>query len=89
MAITNLGGRVIKLTAQGDSFPDTVKISYLRWVNATNADDVLDVQDTKGNTIFPSVADGANFLDICPIFDMIKGINVVTMDSGTLYIYVR
>lgn len=89
MAISNQGGRVIKLTAQGDSFTDTVKISYLRWVGATTAGHTLDVQDGKGNTVFPSEADGANFLDICPIFDTIRGVDVATMQSGTLYIYVR
>ena len=71
--------------------PTTEKllIKYIRWVGATTAGHSLVVNDTNGDMIFESVADGANFIDVHPIFEIIDGVVVATMQSGTLYVFYR
>lgn len=68
------------------TYTNSLVIRYVRWVGATTAGHKLVLQ-SKGMTIFESVADGANFIDVHPLFDMYHGIDITTLDSGTLYVY--
>lgn len=56
---------------------------------ATKAGHLLVVKDSAGNTIFESEADGANFIDVQPIFKVCKGVVATTMDSGKLYVFYK
>lgn len=88
MAITQTTTSVLKFSASGDAITSTTFVRYFRWVGATLAGDSLNVQDTAGNEYMKSEANGANFLDICPIGRHMTGINVASMGSGALYAYI-
>lgn len=68
------------------TFDNTVIVRYIRWVGATTAGHKA-VITSQGSTVFESVADGANFIDVHPFFDMYHGLDVTTLDSGKLYVY--
>ena len=67
------------------------KVKKVRWVGATTAGHQAIIKDSGNNeTIWESVASGANFIDS----DLIeswwpRGFTVPTLDSGTLYIYLE
>ena len=87
MALSFSGTQVVKFGSVGDALTGPQKISYIRWTGATTAGHRCRVTDTAGNVIFPSQADGAHFLDIQPIFQMRRGITILSMASGTVYVY--
>jgi len=88
MAITGLGRNVIKFTVQGDSLVGKRKVKHLRWVAATAvADEVLNITDGDGFPLFESIADGANFIDIIPLYRWVDGIIIVAMTHGFVYAY--
>lgn len=87
MAVTGLGKRRVKMTAQGDSIPGRWKVRTFRWLGATTAGHVLVVNDTNGNLIWESESDGPNFNDLHPLYDWVDGIVVQTMPSGRILVY--
>lgn len=87
MAITQNGTHCVKMTAQSDALTGMHHVSYIRWVGANTAGHVCAVSDTSGNVYFASEADGANFIDLQPIFQWRDGVKVLLMDSGTVYVY--
>lgn len=90
MAVTGYGVGVLKMTTQGDELLDVrLSISYIRWVNASSSNHVLEVTNGAGDTIFYSVADGANFIDLHPLFKIIDGIKIKTLSSGTVFVYLN
>lgn len=88
MAVTNAIG-IIKMTAAADAVTGKMKIDFIRWVGATTAGHSLVLKDTAGNTIFESVADGANFIDVHRVPIVVDGVDLDTMGSGTLYLYLN
>jgi hypothetical protein len=89
VAVSNLGASPLILSAQGDSDSRQFLVSWMRWNGATAASHTLQVTDAAGNIIFESEADGANFIDIQPIFKPCRGIVVAHMDSGKLYVFYK
>ncbi|MHA2065531.1 MAG: hypothetical protein ACXABY_14245 [Candidatus Thorarchaeota archaeon] len=89
MAVSNEIKGPIVMNAQGDSISSPTYITWLRWVGATTAGHSLVVNDGDGDRIASSECDGANFLDIIPIFRMRKGVVATTMQSGELSIYFK
>lgn len=87
MAVTGNPGKVLKFSAQGDAFTGRLMVSYMRWVGATTLAHTLVVKDTSGVVWWESIADGAAFIDILPLFKMIDGVSLDTMGSGALYVY--
>jgi len=87
MAVTGESIGIIKMTAAADAVAKKMKIDFIRWVGAAAADDELILTDTAGNTIFESIANAGNFIDIHTIPVVVDGIIAATLDSGTLYIY--
>lgn len=87
MAVSRNGYIMVEFSSEGDTLDERLQVSYMRWLNATSANHELIVKDSSGNAIWKSVADGANFLDIHPLFRSVNGINVDTMDSGSLMVY--
>lgn len=88
MAITGLGRGVVKFDAQGDAIVGKRRVKHLRWVaHDSVADEALNVTDEAGFPLFESIADGANFIDIIPLYRWVDGITVVTMAHGFLYAY--
>lgn len=87
--VTNAGKSPLIFSAQGDSITGVWHITYMRWTGASTAGHLLVVNDGDGDLIWDSEADGADFLDIHPLFEDRKGINVATMDSGHLLVYYR
>lgn len=88
MAVTGEVFGIAKMTAALDAITSKVRISWLRWVGATTAGHALSVTDTAGNVIWESEADGANFIDMFPVYKIVTGVKAATMDSGTLYVYI-
>lgn len=87
MAVTGELIGIIKMTAAADAVTGKMKIDYIRWVGGTTAGHQCILHDTAGNTIFESVADGDNFIDVHAVPKVVDGIDLDTMGSGTLYIY--
>lgn len=89
MGVTNNGYIMIECDEAADKVEERLHVSYLRWLNATTADHSLVVRagGSTGPIIWKSVADGANFLDIHPLFRWVDGIYVDTLGSGTLMVY--
>jgi len=74
------------IVATPTTFSNSLVVRYMRWVGATTAGHQLVVQ-SKGVNIFESVADGANFIDVHPFFDLYQDLDITTIQSGKLYIY--
>ena len=89
MAVTNIAASPLIMSAASDADTRQFLVTWIRWNGATTAGHALLVKDSAGNTIFASEADGANFIDIQPIFKVCKGLVVTAMDSGTLYVFYR
>lgn len=89
MAVSNSTISPLILSAQGDADTRSFFVTWIRWNGAGTAGDLLTVKDTAGNIVFESEADGANFIDLQPIFRVVKGISVTDMDSGKLYVFYR
>ena len=89
MAVSNLTASPIVLGTQGDADSRSFFVTWVRWNGATTAGHALVLRDTAGNLVFASEADGANFIDIQPIFKVVKGLSLATMQSGTCYVFYR
>lgn len=87
MAVSGANTSVIKFSAASDAITGRIKIRTIRWVGATTAGHTLQITDTNGNIIFESEADGANFIDVHPMYEIFDGITVSTMSSGDFYVY--
>ena len=87
-AITNARSGVYRITstasATGNHF-----VTYVRWIGGAASGDQLIMSDGSGSIWFDSQADGADFIDIMPIFRVMNGLHVKTIDSGVFYIYTR
>ena len=64
------------------------KIVGIRWVGATTAGHVCVLKDASGKYIWESVAAGANYVeaDTIHVQREYKGITLVTLESGVLYV---
>lgn len=89
MAVTGFNVNILKMTAAADAQTGRLHIDYIKWVGATTASHTLSVTNTAGAIIFESEADGANFIDLHPMDKWVNGVIVATMDSGTLYVFLR
>ena len=88
MAVTD-NGYVIKMTAQSDTLDKNFYAGYIRWVGATNTGHTCVLKDGSGNELFYSEADGGRFIDIHPLCRWVEGLELTTLGSGTLYVYIR
>lgn len=89
MAVTGQSIGIIRMSAAADAVTGKMKIDYIRWVGGTTAGHQCILKDTDGNTLFDSVADGAHFVDVHAIPMIVDGIDLDTLDSGILYIYLN
>ena len=90
MAVSGFGIGVIKMTAVDDAVEGKrLSISYIRWVNGGSANDILEVTDSQDQTLFYSVADGPNFIDLHPLFKKVDGVKIKTLSSGTVFVYLN
>lgn len=89
MAVTRNKNKTIEMTAQADFIAERVKIGFMRWIGATTAGHSLVVDDGHGGLIWESEADGANFIDLHPLFNWYDGVTVTTMQSGKLIFWTR
>jgi hypothetical protein len=64
-----------------------IYVKHLRWVRATTQGHLCKVKSKNGDMIFESEADGAQFIDVHPLYKFCNGITIDTLDSGTLYVY--
>lgn len=87
MAITGYQIMIPCFNVVGDALVGRVMLKHLRWFGATTLGHKLIVTDTAGVTIFESVADGDNYIDVHPFYRLVDGIIVATMESGKLYAY--
>jgi len=86
MATTN-NGYLVKCTAASDEVTGQFRVTTVRWVGGTTAGHTCEITDSDDKVVFSSTADGANFIDIHPLFRQMNGIKVATLDSGTIYLY--
>ena len=87
MAVTQTDTRIWKFSAAADSVSTKEHYRFLRWVGATAAGHNLIVTDGSGNEVFVSEANGANYVDDCPLGYSIGSLTVASMGSGALYAY--
>lgn len=87
MAINGTGTGIYEFTASG-TITNTLVLVSCRWVGATTAGHQCQLNDLKGNRLFLSEANGANFTDGWA-FDRkwVDGVELATMNSGTFYLY--
>lgn len=86
MSVTGDSGKVLKLSAEGDSVSIPLRVSYIRWVGGSNGD-ALSIVDNNSTELFASVAEGNNFIDIHPLFQEVRGLTLATLGGGNVYIY--
>jgi hypothetical protein len=60
MAVTK-AKNVIKLAAEDDAVTGNVVIHKIRWVGATTAGHLLNIQNTAGGNIFADIANNTNY----------------------------
>lgn len=87
MAVTGFNVNVLKMTAAADAQTGMLHVGYIRWINGGAADDECEITNTAGDILFNSIADGANFIDLHPLFQWVNGVIVSTLSSGTVFIY--
>jgi hypothetical protein len=85
--MTNHDFITLETSTEGDTHTGRVYVTYVRWINGTTAGHQLVLKDSHGATLWESVADGANFLDIHPLFRWVDGLDVDTMDSGKVMVW--
>jgi hypothetical protein len=63
-------------------------VKGVRWIEATTAGHIAEIQDKNGKTKWRSVASAANYVEADMIENIVKwdGIKVPTLGSGKLYI---
>jgi len=81
--------RPIKITppAPGAVFTDKIRVIAVRWVGTSGNGDKVEIQDPSGKTLWAYTSDGVNKTFESRLerwWD--NGFNVVTLDSGTLYV---
>ena len=90
MATTKTGNPWIVTSADTTVHTSPVRVNYMSWYPAASGDDIL-VKDNGGNTLWSlkALAGGANEnIETRKDFNCsVNGINVTTIDSGTLYIH--
>jgi hypothetical protein len=88
MAVTGTMGGVINFTASNDMLTGNFLLDSCRWVGATAAGQLCLVTDLKGNPVFVSEANGANFVDGW-VFKRksVDGIYISSMNSGSFQVY--
>ena len=87
MAVTGFNVQVLKMTAALDAQVGRLHIGMIRWINGAAADDECEITDIAGNVLFNSIADGANFIDLHPLYKWVDGVILSKRDSGTVFIY--
>jgi hypothetical protein len=88
MAVSGTGTACLNFTASNDQVSGVYVIDSMRWVGATVSSAVLRVESSAGALLFSSISDGPTFIDGW-VFDRLyaNGINVASMNSGTLQVY--
>jgi hypothetical protein len=85
--VSGLEHQVPCFSTAGDEIIGRHFLKHMRWIGATTAGHALIVTDSAGVTIFESVADGSNYIDVFPFYRIVDGLTVQTMQSGKLYAY--
>lgn len=86
MAVT-FKNSVLTLGAQGDSWPDWVKIDRVRLEGPSTAGHQAVLQDSDGNVIMTITADAADEDKDEAGPGWVKGVTAQTLDSGTVRIF--
>ena len=87
MAVTGYNVQVLKMTAALDAQVGRLHIGMIRWINGGAANDEFELTNTSGDVLFNSIADGANFIDLHPLYKWVDGVIVSKLSSGTVFIY--
>ncbi len=89
MAVSE-NGRVIIFSAASDTKTGLMYLQKIRWVGPTTAGHTLELKTTAGDTFLAAEADAdTNDQDIDMHGFTVDGIDVDTMASGTLYVYLQ
>lgn len=87
MAVTQRGKPIVKMTEVNDELEGKERVNYLHWISkAAEAGDDLLVVDEDGDTIWEEAADGLYSSRIHLIGNIIRGLKISVMSSGTLYV---
>ena len=89
MAVTNNNWSELIMTAAADAVTGRLKIKYIRWDQIGTAADDLVVSDTAGAKKRTIKAETDALPVEIPIDDMWDGFKVVTLDSGTVRVYLE
>ena len=74
---------------EADSIAAQICIKKIRWVGPATAGDILEIDNGNGESILKAVA-GTTLIDQDIDVDMwVTGLNLVDLDSGTVYIYIK
>ena len=75
-------------TASATAITQDVIEGVLRWVApSAGAADMVVIQDKNGNSVWESVATGANYVEETPFSLHADGFILATIDSGRVYVY--
>ena len=89
MAVTNAKSGIYRFDTGGGTVSGGQFVTYARWIAGAASGDQCVLSDGVGSIWFDSQADGADFIDIMPIYRVLQGLTVTTIDSGILYVYTR
>jgi hypothetical protein len=62
-------------------------VKHFRWISATASGHKCVVTSHSGSVLFESEADGAKFIDVHPLYKIVNGLTIDTLDSGKLFVY--
>ena len=81
--------KVYTSTTQADSIAAQIYVTHIRWIGPTTGGHILEIDNGDGGSILMAVADvDKNDQDI-ELNMYVTGLNLVDLDSGTVYVYVK
>lgn len=89
MAITNLEVGRPTMTAVSDEITGRVYVKYIRYIGTagTAAGEVATLVDSNDKELFSTIADGAEFIDVMPVWGIINGVKVSAITTGKFVVY--
>jgi len=82
-------GTTIVATAQGDTYPDWIRVKECRWQGGADNADLLVEDAAAAARIMKSKSDQDDFIDVVRPDRWYKGFKVTTMTSGEVTFYVE
>ena len=89
MAFQDTGTQTVWTASNGSALTGGFIIDTVRWVGASSVGNTCELVDGNGTIVYSGVADIANYTDTHLIDRYVYGLSTSSLDSGTLYLYLR